>query len=79
MNEVPTTRPMMVLDSTAGPYINLFVSQVGEIRRHLDSHGIQYEVHTHSLAFEGEPATTYIFFGRGADRQAIQAILDVGL
>jgi hypothetical protein len=77
MIDVTTNKPLRVsTDGTAGPYIEVAVSQLNEIQRLLDSHGIRYWVDEQAISWEGGPYTTDINFGRAGDARAIQAILD---
>lgn len=76
MVDVTTNKPLRVLTSTAGPYIEVPVSQLAEIQRILDSHGIRYWVDQVAISLDEGPETTVINLGRSGDAAAIQAILD---
>ena len=72
-----TRKPLHVsTDGTAGPYIMLPVSQLDEVRQLLDDHGIRYCVEEDVISLNGGPETAVIDLGRGADVDAIQAVLD---
>jgi hypothetical protein len=77
MTDTTTKKPLLVsTDSTAGPYIELPVSQLGEVQRLLDSHHIAYWVSEDFISFNGAPEEALINFGRGGDAAAVQAVLD---
>ncbi len=58
------------------PTLDLPVSQLDEVRRLLDKHGIRYWVHEQVISFDGGPEEALINFGHSGDAKAIQAILD---
>jgi hypothetical protein len=75
--DVITKRPIHVTaQGTSRPYIRLAVSQLDEVQRLLDSHGIRYWVGEHFLSFNGGPEKATIDLGHGADAGAVQAIFD---
>jgi hypothetical protein len=77
MIDAMTRKPLHVsTDGTAGPYIMLPVSQLDEVRQLLDDHGIRYWIEEDVISLNGAPETAVIDFGRGADVDAIQAVLD---
>ncbi len=77
MIDVTTETPLQVsTDGPAGPYITVPESQLGDLTRLLDSHGIGYEVDEFSISLNGEPAVTVVNFGRRGDAAAVQRILD---
>jgi hypothetical protein len=59
-----------------GPYIRLPYSQLDELKRVLDGHGISYQVRENIISLEGGPFMAMVYLGREADAQAVQAILD---
>jgi hypothetical protein len=67
---------MLVLESKAGSIMDVPVSQVDELRRLFDSHGIRYWIDEHAFSIDDGPEMTVIYFGRGGDAASIQAILD---
>ncbi len=72
-----TKKPIHVsTESAARPYIALPESQLAEVQRLLNSHGIRYQVDEEVISFNGEPEEAIIDLGRGADAAAVQAILD---
>jgi len=77
MIDVTTKKPLKVsTEDPARPYLMLPVSQLDEIRRLLDSHGIRYSVDELMISWEGGPEEATIALGSGADARAVQAILD---
>lgn len=63
-------------DGTAGPYIMVPVSQLGEVQRLLDSRDVRYWVDEYAISLDGSPEVTVINLGREEDAIVIQAILD---
>lgn len=63
-------------DGTAGPYIMVPVSQLEDTQRLLDDRSIKFWVDEDVISLNGAPEVAVINLGRGADAQAIQAILD---
>jgi hypothetical protein len=77
MTDSTTKQPLLVsTDGTVGPYIELPVSQLGEVRQLLDSRHIRYWVEEDFISFNGAPEEAVINLGRGADAAAVQALLD---
>jgi hypothetical protein len=77
MTDTTTEKPMHVsTDGTAGPYITLPLSQVDEVTRLLDGHGIRHWVEENSISLNGGPYISTINLGREGNAQAVQAILD---
>jgi hypothetical protein len=77
MTDTTTKKPLRVsTDSTVGPYIEVPVSQLDEVRRLLDSRRISYTVDEDFISFNGAPEEAVIDLGRGGDAAAVQAILD---
>ncbi len=70
------TRLRVSTDSTVGPYIQLPVSQLDEVRQLLDSHNIGYSVDEDFISFNGGPEKAVIDLGRSGDAAAVQTILD---
>ena len=78
MTDATTEKRLSVSNyGTAGPYIVVPVSQLGDLRELLDGHGVRYSVQEEAISFDGEPETTVVDLGRGADGSAVQAILDI--
>jgi hypothetical protein len=69
-------RLQVELNETAGPYIRLPLSLLGDVRKLLDDRGIRYRVHGYATSINGGPEMTYIFLGRDGDARAVQAVLD---
>jgi hypothetical protein len=77
VDDVTTQRPLTVsTDGTVGPYIDVPFSQLDEVRRLLDDHGIRYSVEEAVISFNGGPEMAVIDLGRRGDAGAVQAILD---
>ncbi len=77
MTNTMTEKRISVCDyGTAGPFIEVPVSQLGDISELLERRGVRYSVQDLAISFDGEPETTVVDFGRGADGSAVQAILD---
>jgi hypothetical protein len=77
MTDRTTNVPIRVsTDGTAGPYVRLSFSQLDEVKRVLDSHGIRYWVNENAVSLSGGPFIAVVNLGRGADADAVQRILD---
>ena len=77
MNDATTHKPLRVsADGSVFPCITLPFSQLDEVVRILESHGIRHSVQENVISFNGGPEMAVIYLGRGADAAAIQAILD---
>lgn len=77
MTDTMTKQPLRVLTyGTAGPFLQLPLAQVDEVRAVLDKHGIWYWVNETAIALDGKNFTTIMDFGRNGDAAKIQAILD---
>jgi hypothetical protein len=77
MTDVMTNKPLQVLPGGAtGPYLYVPVSQLDEVRQLLDSHEIRYRVDNYSVSLNESPFVIVVAFGRGADPNAVQNILD---
>ncbi len=77
MTEATTRKPFQVPGAgTTWPYIRVEVSHLPELRQILDKHQVRYKVDEYAVSFDGGPETTIIHLGRGADGEAIQAVLD---
>jgi hypothetical protein len=72
-----TQKPLCVsIDGTAGPYIHLPVSQLAEVEQLLAKHGVRYWTDEQFISLDGAPEKAVVNLGRGADADAVQAILD---
>ena len=77
MIDVTTSRPLRVsTEGTAGPYIRVPVSQLEEIRLLFEDREIRHRVQENVISLDGGPEIAVIDLGRGADPNAVQAILD---
>jgi len=75
--DITTKKPLRVTENeTAGPYIMLAYSQVDEVRRVLDRHGIRNWLHENVVTLNGGPEMAIIGLGRGCTAAAVQAVLD---
>lgn len=77
MTDTSTQRPLQVsTESTAGPYMDVPVSQLDEVERLLKQAGIFYWVNDNLISIDGGPEIATVNFGRSGDAAAVQAILD---
>jgi|GraSoiStandDraft_1057264.scaffolds.fasta_scaffold1837815_1 hypothetical protein len=77
MTDAATQQRLRVsTDGTAGPYISLPLSQVENVQRLLDEHGVRYWVEENSISLDGGPYISTINLGREGNAQSVQAILD---
>ena len=77
MIDTSTGKPLQVLtDGTVGPYIELPLDQLEDVRKLLDDHRIHYVVQENVISMNGEPYIATIDLGRQGDAKAVQAILD---
>jgi len=77
MTDAISQQPLRVsTDGTTGPYINVPVSQLDEVRRLLDDNKIRYWVEENSISWDGGPYLTVINLGREGNAAAVQSILD---
>src|SRR5258708_1268040 len=54
-------------DRGAGPYIRLPFSQLDDLKRILDGHGISYSVRENVISLGGGPFMAVVYLGRGAN------------
>jgi hypothetical protein len=77
MKDATTKQPLYVsTDGTAGPYIMLPDTQLDELCRILDRHGVRYSVDEDVISLDGEPEVATVNLGRGGDAEGVQKILD---
>jgi hypothetical protein len=77
MTDATTEKRLSVsTDGDAGPYIEVLVSQLDDLRYLLDRRGVRYSVQEDVISFDGGPEVAVVDLGRGADGSAVQAILD---
>lgn len=77
MIDASSAKPLCVSGGGGGgPYLMVPVSQLNEVRSLLDAHAIRYWVDPVAVSLDDQPEITAINFGRGADPEAIQEILD---
>ena len=80
MIEAKTSKPLRVSNiGTAGPFIDLPESQLDEVRKLLDRHGVYYWVSESVISLNGGPAMAEINLGRRGNAELVQGILDGGL
>ena len=76
MIDATTQKPLTVSNpGTAGPYLRLPFSQLDEVCRLFDKHGIRYWVEENVFSLDGGPEIAYMTFGRRGDAHLINAIL----
>ncbi|HEX4792372.1 MAG TPA: hypothetical protein VH370_01185 [Humisphaera sp.] len=63
-------------DGTAGPFIDVPVSQIDEVKRILDERQIRYWVEENVISLNGGPYIAVVNLGREGDAQLVQALLD---
>lgn len=77
MTNAMTKKPLRVWgEESEWPWIGLPVSQLDEVRRLLDEHGVQHTVDELYVSLNDGPFTALIKLKRGTDGKAVQAILD---
>lgn len=69
-------RLIVSTEGDGGPFIDLPLSQVEEVRERLDRASIPYWVDSMAISIDGEPPMTVINFSRYVDAGRIQAALD---
>lgn len=78
MKDVMTKQQLYVsTDGTAGPYIMVPETQMEELCRLLDMHGVGYLVDEDVISLNGEPEVGIVNLGRDGDAEAVQKILDL--
>lgn len=63
-------------DPVCGSYIMIPPDKINAVQSLLDSHGIPYRLEDDAHACKGTPEAAVIEFGKGADMQKIQHVLD---
>ena len=77
MIDVATQKPLTVSGrGTEWPRLIVTVLQLPAVRQLLDKHGIRYYVREDVISWNGGPEEATVEFGRGADGEAIQALLE---
>jgi hypothetical protein len=69
-------RLVVSTEGEAGPFIELPLSQVDEVRKRLDQAGIPYWVDSTAISIHDEPPMAVIDFSRYVDAGRIQSALD---
>ncbi len=77
MTNTKTQKPLQVsTEGTVGPYIDVPLSQLEEVKRLLDDHRIHYWVEENAISWNGGPYTIVINLGREGNAQAVQSLLN---
>jgi len=77
MTDVTSNKPLRVSGKAgAWPYINLPFSQLEEVRRLLDGHGVRYSVTENAISLNDGPFFIVIDLGRDGNPEAVQRVLD---
>ena len=80
MIDVSTKKPLSIstdgMSARVGPHIWLPLSQVKDVQKLLDGHGIRYRTEANALSMNGGPYMVFMFLPPGTDAPAIQTILD---
>lgn len=77
MIDVVTNQQIRVAAPPDGnPALRLPYSQVDDVKRLLDRHGIRYWVDSHIISMSGGPYMSSIYLYRATDPAKVQAILD---
>ncbi len=77
MTDATTKAPLRVIPAEGtGPYLRLPLSQLADVRRLLDSHGIRYWPDPEAISMNGGPPIAYINFSRTVEAETVQDLLD---
>ena len=77
MVDVVTQKPLIISGKgTTWPYLVVTVPQLPAVQQLLDAHAIPYYVREHFISWNGGPEEATVTFGRGADAEAIQTVLE---
>ena len=77
MVDVETQRPLKVnTEGTAGPYLMVPLDQLDTVRAVLNKAGVRHSVSRDAIELDGRPIIAIIDFGRSADAERIQSVLD---
>ena len=63
-------------DPVCGAYIMIPPDKIASVQTLLDNHGIPHRLEDNTHACKGTPEAAVIEFGKGADMQRIQEVLD---
>jgi hypothetical protein len=75
MIDQENNKPIRVF-GVGSPYIAVPVSQLPEVRKLLETHGIVHWLDRNALSFNHGPLMAYVNFEHYADTEAIQRLLD---
>jgi hypothetical protein len=79
MTDLKTHEPLRVsTDSVGGPYLDVPLDQLADVRRLLDAHGVYYWVSQLAISINQSAKRIYVYFGRKGDADTVQRILDAG-
>ena len=77
MIDATTQKPLRISPyGRIRPYIRLPLGQLKEVRQVLEAKGVYHTVDENAISLDDGPFIVTIDLGRGADTEAIQAILD---
>ena len=77
MLDIVTKEPLRISPNPgSNPSLRLPHTQVGQVTKLLDQHGIRYWVDSHIISMNGGPYIGSIYFYRETDPNKVQAILD---
>lgn len=76
MTDTATQQPIRVSDSLAGPYIQLPVAALENVRNFLRENNIPHWVDHYEISVDGAPFTTMIYLGKAVDSRHAQELLD---
>ena len=63
-------------EGDAGPYLMIPLEQLAVAKELFDQNGIGYWVEENAISLNGSPYIAFVEFGRDADAETIQALLD---
>jgi hypothetical protein len=69
-------RLLVCTEGSMGPFIELPLSQLDQVKQLLDDHGIYYWVAEDVVSWDDGPEIAELNLGRKGDAQAVQALLD---
>lgn len=77
MIDTSTEQPVKVkYVEGAGPYLEIPYSQIPDLQRVLNEHGVKHWVEESVFSWNGGPGIVHVRFGRAGNRDAVQAVLD---
>jgi hypothetical protein len=77
MTDSSTGKPLRVTQySRGGPYLIIPVAQIPEVKAVLDRANLRYWVENLHISIDGQPAKTWVHFGKTTSAEEIQRALD---